>query len=130
MPLLKVPTESVIITLCPSGKVALPSRQAGRSVPPLLGAVIASPHSDNCQITPARGPTIWLNQAGTETFGNTGSRAEAGVRCTKLNACCSSDCCGMVIIQKHNTIAIAKAFISLLIDLERTRVINNGQGAV
>src|SRR5262245_1845774 len=126
-PFLKVPTLILTNTLRPSGKLALTSAHAGRSCPELSGATICSPHSVSCQITPAFGPVICSNQLAKERPGNSASRAEAGIACTKDNACFSNEStCGATTIQTHNTFVIANSFKFLMaLEVELRRELDN-----
>src|SRR5215468_2178818 len=126
-PFLKVPTMNKTNTLRPSGKLALTSAQADRSCSVFSGATICSPHSVSCQTTPAFGPVTCSNQLAKERPGSSASRAEAGIVCTKDNACFSNESiCGEPIIQTHNTYVIANSFkFVMALEVELRPNLNN-----
>src|SRR5262245_14470187 len=111
IPFLKVPTLIATNTLRPSGRLALISAQARRSCPGLSGATIRSPHSASCQITPASGPMIPLNQLAKGLPVNFASRSEADIFCTEDNACFSNESiCGAPVIPTDKTFATTNSF--------------------
>src|SRR5215471_18349926 len=110
-PFLNVPTLILINTLRLSGRTASISAQADRSCPVSPGATIRSPQSVSCQTTPASGPMTCSNQLAKGRPGSFASRSEAGIACTKDNACFSNEfICGAPIIKTHNTFVIANSF--------------------
>src|SRR5262245_61939028 len=112
-PFLKLPTEITIITLLPSGVRAITSAQAGRSGVTLLEDFSCTPHSLNCQTTPAFGPMSSLNQLPNGRWGNLLSRLEAGMRCTEASACISNDTdCDIPVIPVNDAINIRAIFMS------------------
>jgi cytochrome c peroxidase len=85
-PFLKPPTAVIRITLRPSANMALASTQARISPVALSESSPRSPHSLNCQITPAPGPTTCSNQTPKGTLGNLASRSETKIRCVSATA--------------------------------------------
>src|SRR5262245_49055396 len=112
-PFLKLPTEITIITLLPSGVRAMTSAQAGRSGVRLLEDLSCTPHSLNCQTTPAFGPMSSLNQLPNGRWGNLLSRLEAGMRCTEARACFSNDNdCDIPVMPENDAISMRAIFMS------------------
>src|SRR5262245_42455301 len=126
-PFLNVPTLILINTLRSSGRTALISAQAGGSCPVSPGATIRLPHSVSCQTTPAFGPMTCSSQLAKERPGSFASRSEAGIACTKDNACFSNESiCVAPIIQTHNTIVIANSFkLIMALEVELRPELNN-----
>src|SRR5499426_605779 len=126
-PFLNVPTLIVINTLRLSGRTAVISAQAGRSLPVTLGAMNCLPHSVSCQTTPAFGPMTCSSQLAKERPGSFASRSEAGIARTKDNACFSKESiCGAPIIKTHNRFVIANSFKPVMaLEVELHRELDN-----
>src|SRR5499426_1451850 len=90
-PFLKVPTLIATNTFRPPGKLAMTSAQAGRSCPASPEAGSGSPHSVNCQTTPAFGPMTSLNQPAKGRLDSAASRSEADISRAEDIACFSND---------------------------------------
>src|SRR5262247_1910747 len=126
-PFLNVPTLIVINTLRLSGRTAVISAQAGRSLHVSLGAMNCLPHSVSCQTTPAFAPMTCSNQFAKERLGSSASRSEAGIARTKDNACFSKESiCGAPIIKTHNRFVIANSFKPVMaLEVELHRELDN-----
>src|SRR5262245_64269052 len=94
------------ITLRPSDKTELTCTQA-RASTPLLGAVSTrSPHSLNCQTTPAPGPTTFTIQSEKGSLGNSASKSDARARCVLDTACISMDWAGSLFTLRGSAMRV------------------------